>query len=80
MLLVGVFGFGIGFEHLFEFSGSVVGFGDAHTDEELDFNDDVVLFDIIFEGMFLYNLIIGSFGGFTELTGAIHPPPEVFSR
>jgi hypothetical protein len=80
ILFVGVFGFGVGFEHLFEFSGSVVGFGDAHTDEELDFDDDVVLLDIIFEGMFLHNLIIGSFGGFTELTRAIHPPPEVFSR
>lgn len=61
ILFVGVFGLWIWFEHLFEFSGSVVGFGDTHADEELDFDDDVVLFDIILKGVFLDNLVVGAF-------------------
>ena len=80
ILFVGVFSLWIRFKHFLELSGPVVGFCNTHTDEELDLYDDVVLFDIIFEGVFLDNFVIGSFGGFAELTGAIHPPPEMFGR
>jgi hypothetical protein len=80
VLLVGVFGLWVGFEHLLKFSGPVVGFSDAHTDKELDFDDDVVLFDVILECVLLDYLVVRSFGGFAELTRAIHPSPEVFGR
>lgn len=79
ILLVSVFSFWIWLKHLFELSCSVVSFSDGHTDEELNFNDDVVLFNIIFEGMFLKYFIIGSFGWFTKFTCSVHPSPEVFS-
>lgn len=78
VLLVGIFGLWVGFEHFLEFSGSVVGFGDAHTNEELNLDDDVVLFDVVLESVFLDNLVVGPFWGFTELARAIHPPPEIF--
>ena len=61
VLLVSVFGLWIRFEHLLEFSGSIVGFSDAHTDEELNLDDDVVLFNIIFECVFLDYLVVRSF-------------------
>ena len=61
VLFIGVFSLWIGFEHFLELSSSVIGFGDSHTDKELDFDDDVVLLDVIFKGVFLYNLVVGPF-------------------
>lgn len=78
VLLICIFGLWIRLKHLFEFSCSVIGLSDCHTDEIFDFDDNVILFDIIFKGVFLEYLIIGSFGGFTELASTIHPSPEVF--
>jgi len=53
VLFVSIFGLWVRLKHLFELSSSVVSFGDGHTNKELNFNDDIILFDIIFEGMFL---------------------------
>lgn len=32
------------------------------------------------ESMLLQDLVIGSFSWLTELTGTVHPSPEIFSR
>lgn len=79
VLFIGILSLWIRLKHFFKFSCSVVSFCYGHTNEELHFNDDVILFNIVFKCMFLKHLIIGSFGWFTEFTCTIHPSPEIFS-
>jgi hypothetical protein len=77
IFFVGIFRFRVRLEHLLELSGSVISLCDTHSDQELDFYDDVVLLYVIFKGMFLDNFIVWPFRGFTEFTSAVHPTPKV---
>lgn len=80
VLLVSIFGFRVRFEHLLELSCPVVGLGYAHTYQELDLYDDVVLLDVGFESVFLDDLVVGALRGLAEFARAIHPSPEVLRR
>lgn len=78
IFLISVFSLRIWFEHFSELTCTVISFLDAKSQQEFHFNNDVILLNISMEGMFLENLVIWTFAWFTELTGTIHPSPEIF--